>query len=218
MVFDRVLGNAVRFIPGSQKKLYLTFDDGPSIHGTEEVLKVLEKHQVKATFFVIANRAQQSKVLIQQIQNQKHQIGNHSLDHQYRPFFAGKKALLRWIQESEDLLSQQLGTAPVGFRSPAGVRTPELGWALKYLNIPLVLWKTRFFDTVFPWKKERALTSLNREKGGSIILLHDHQKPDFMPLFLDTLNAYIEYGKQIGFEFETLNREICSHPLNPNVD
>jgi peptidoglycan/xylan/chitin deacetylase (PgdA/CDA1 family) len=210
MSFDSFFGNAVRFIPEEKRKVYLTFDDGPSPNGTEQILTLLEKHHVKATFFVIAQKARQSKDLIREIQKRSHGIGNHSLDHTYRPFFQGKKTLTHWIRESEELLSQQIGTPSVGFRSPAGVRTPELKWALKELQLPLILWNTRFYDTVFPWRRNRALHSLKHEKNGSIILLHDHQKNSFISLFLETLNDYIEYGKENGIEFGVLTREACA--------
>jgi peptidoglycan-N-acetylglucosamine deacetylase len=215
---DWILGQAIRSIPSSKKTLYLTFDDGPSERGTDQVLKILDQHQVNATFFLVAEKAKQSQQLVKQIQSYAHGIGNHSLDHTYHHLFRGKKSLLSWVSKAENILSDQIGSPTAGFRPPAGVRTPELNWVLHSLKLPQVLWNVRFFDTVFQWTPKAALKSMDRIQNGSIILLHDHPRSGHFQLFLETLSDYIKYGKQKGFEFSVLDRQLCTevhhHLLN----
>src|SRR5262245_52041165 len=122
------------------KNLYLTFDDGPDPRSTEAVLNVLDKYNAKASFFVITQKARNNLSLIREIKSASHSIGDHSFDHRYRYFFQGRQALLKWVTASTEELNGMLGENNIGFRPPAGIRTPELHWALRKLNIPLIYW------------------------------------------------------------------------------
>ena len=115
-----------------------------------------------------------------------------------------------WIARAEDEIKTLTGRESVGFRPPAGVRTPELAKALRDLQMPMVLWQHRFYDTVFQWTEPRALKSLKAAAPGSIILLHDRQQPRKLPLFLRTLRAYINSAREAGFKFAPLTRAACS--------
>jgi peptidoglycan/xylan/chitin deacetylase (PgdA/CDA1 family) len=172
---------AKRIVPDS-KSLYLTFDDGP-VSSTDDVLKILDRHKIKATFFVVAQTAKKNQAILRNILAAGHSIGNHSLDHSYSHFFKGKQSLLQWIKSSEEEISSLIEGPTVGFRPPAGVRTPELHQALSELQMPLILWRQRFFDTIFPFTFSKARRSLKCVKPGSIILLHDRQDPRRLPLF-----------------------------------
>lgn len=191
---------SIPVVPGSgTKPLYVTFDDGPDPIGTPETLAVLAKHDVKATFFVVAAKAQQHRELLDEIVEAGHAIGNHSLDHTWNAFFARRAVLKDWVAESERVLSDLLGHGTVGFRSPAGVRTPPLAWALDELGLPLVHWNVRFYDKVRPWRADVAVASLARTKPGSIVLLHDSQRSANLSTFVRTLDAYLGAAKAEGF-------------------
>jgi peptidoglycan/xylan/chitin deacetylase (PgdA/CDA1 family) len=198
---------SIRIIQGD-KKIYLTFDDGPSAESTLSVLKVLKDEGVVATFFLVAEKARANPELLQEIITNGHSIGNHSLDHSYRAFFGSKKTMSAWIQASEDVFSK-LGIQSVGFRPPAGVVTPPLIQALKDRKEPLVRWNIRFFDTVIPWTKSRALAALAQTQGGSIVLLHDAQSSRRIENFCLTLESYIRAARLKGFEFGSLTAELC---------
>lgn len=196
-----ILGAPIRFHLNPSKALYLTFDDGPNAIGTPEVLKVLEGENIFGTFFVVASKAQQNRTLLLDIKNRGHSVGNHSLDHRYRNFFKSKTHMLDWIKNSEEILTELLGHPTVGFRPPSGIRTPKLAWALRELDMPLILWNKRFYDTVFSWDEKGALNSLKSTPAGSIVLLHDRQDPKRLPQFLTTLREYIREAKKEGFTF-----------------
>jgi peptidoglycan/xylan/chitin deacetylase (PgdA/CDA1 family) len=206
------LGPCVRSIPGSpeSKSLYLTFDDGPIPTATPTVLEVLERQKIKASFFVVGERAKENSSLLEEIKSQGHGVGNHSMDHQYRVFFQGKKKMLDWIQRSEELLADLLGHKNCGFRSPAGIRTPELHAALKELDLPLVHWRRRFFDTVIPWTRNRAARGLAQLAAGDIILLHEASCLK-NKTFLKTLSWFVEEAIQAGFQFKPLAPELVRH-------
>lgn len=184
----------------TDRRIYLTFDDGPDPNSTDAVLAILAKHKVTATFFVIADQAEKHRDIISRILASGHAIGNHSLNHRYRPFFAGRKTMKAWIQASEEKLRSLIGTSTIGWRSPAGIQTPPLHSVLKELDVPLIHWDTRFYDAVKPWTWDKAERSLTRVKPGSIILLHDKQRQEHRSVFLSTLDRYILSLKACGFQ------------------
>lgn len=209
-----IFKNYITHIPTcSYKKeplpLFLTFDDGPNNYCTESVLKILSEAKAKATFFWIAKKAKNNPNLVNEILKEGHSFGNHSLNHQYRNFFKGENNILDWIRKSEDLLNSITGLSSIGFRSPAGVRTPPLHSALLKLNMPLIHWNVRFFDTTIPWTKKRAHKSLQNMLPGSIILLHDTHRNLQKKIFTQTLRSFIQEANEKQFTFSPLTcREI----------
>lgn len=187
-------------------RVFLTFDDGPDPGATGKVLAILAHHNVKGTFFVVTEKAEQHQDLLQKILADGHAIGNHSLNHQFRPFFAGRKTMFEWINSAEQRLQVLTGAPSVGWRSPAGIRTPPLHFALKQLNLPLIHWDTRYFDAVTPWTWAKAEKSLGMIKAGSIVLLHDKQKKENQETFLATLDRFITELVHRGLRPDRLER------------
>jgi peptidoglycan-N-acetylglucosamine deacetylase len=198
----------LRSIPASfeeeASRLYLTFDDGPDARCTEDVLKLLEVYQARATFFLIAEKAKQHTALVKAMQARGDTIGNHSLDHRYRFFFSRRAVMRDWIVRSEEILSSITGIKTIGFRSPAGIRTPPLHACLKQLQMPLIHWSVRFYDTARVWTVEKARTTLARIQPGAIILLHDTHAGLRREVFLHTLETFLADARQQGFSFEAI--------------
>lgn len=193
-----------RKVSGATKSLYLTFDDGPHPEDTFIVLDILDFYKVKATFFLVAEKALQYASITQEIQRRGHAIGNHSLDHRYGVFFRGKVALSEWVLQAEKIF-QSLGVAPiVGFRPPVGIVTPELKTVLQELKMPLILWNTRFFDSLWRWTEAKALRALKNIQPGSIILLHDVQRAKNKASFQKTLKFFIARAQEQNWQFEKL--------------
>lgn len=192
----------------SNKSVFLTFDDGPDQTSTEKILNLLKSTGAKATFFCVANKAQHHASLLQEIQSEHHKIGNHSLDHHYKVFFSGKNKMLEWIIKSEDILNSILAEKNIGFRSPAGIRTPELHWALDKLQIPLIHWNKRFFDTQIPLTHKRVKKAVQKLNAGDIILLHDGKSVQKFPHFLENLEFFIQKAQERGFLFKSLNSSL----------
>jgi peptidoglycan-N-acetylmuramic acid deacetylase len=207
-VADLVCPGIRKITSSNDKNLYLTFDDGP-LESSETILETLEELKAPATFFVVAANAKANPGYVSKLVGLGHGIGNHSLDHGYRAFFLGRKYMRHWIVSAENTLQDLGGCPTVGFRPPAGVRTPELKWALEDLNLPLVLWKIRFFDTVLSWSEKRALLSLKNTHPGDIILLHDPRPRENLFVFVRTLKKYVEKAREQGFEFKPLTRGLC---------
>lgn len=183
----------------NRANVYLTFDDGPALEGTPQVLNALAKAGSTATFFVVADRAKKHPGLIREILNSGHSVGNHSGDHKYNSFFASDAVLKKWVMESEDSLSQILGRKSIGFRPPAGIVTPPLVRVLRDLKLPLYLWSHRFFDSYLGFRPWLSHISSHAIRGGEIVLLHDAQRSSHLPLFLKTLDIYVEAIKNRGY-------------------
>lgn len=208
-------GRCVRRIPSSAASplLYLSFDDGPAPEATPAVLDALSEHGCKATFFLVAERAERAKGLVSRILEAGHAIGNHSLDHTWNVYFDRPSAMLRWIDEAEQRLQDLCGGETVGFRSPAGVRTPALHWALRKLDIPLVHWDVRSFDRAVAWTEARARRGLAAARPGSIVLLHDTHAPPHLDGFLRTLGIFLAEARRRGFRFAALDRSLVQRAL-----
>ncbi|WII38298.1 polysaccharide deacetylase [Paenibacillus thiaminolyticus] len=110
--------------PGVEEKkpdkvVYLTFDDGPSIH-TKDVLDILAKEQVKATFFVLGQHAKRDQEMVQTIAEAGHAIGNHSYNHEYKELYGSFREFWRQIRETGKVLEDILGYEPRLVRAPGG--------------------------------------------------------------------------------------------------
>lgn len=188
------------------QRVFLTFDDGPNEAFTPRLLAFLAERKVQATFFLVAERARRYPALALAHASYGHSLGNHSLDHRYSHFFRGATHLERWIDAAQDELTQLTGLEPVAFRSPAGVRTPELRAALAACRLPLVHWSHRCFDTVFAFTERKARRAASRLAPGDILLLHDvpHRHPD---AFLRALDLLIGSLRARGLEPSALRKE-----------
>jgi peptidoglycan-N-acetylglucosamine deacetylase len=208
-MYDFFTGPCIRQINDENKSVYLTFDDGPDPYFTPIVLQLLLKLEVKATFFLIGENAQENPHIVEQIIKNGHTIGNHSLDHNTSHYFHQQKHLINWLESSNSLF-KKLKIESIGFRSPLGMKTPPLQKALKELEMILVLWNIRYYDTNNMLDKKRIKKSLNKIKKGSIILLHDTQKEEFRSSFLEALEYLIFEIKSKGLSFKALNKRIIN--------
>lgn len=196
----------VRSLPLHGKEIFLTFDDGPEPGSSERVLEVLGEKGVRATFFLISQKALKHPELVARIRAGGHAIGNHSPDHAYRNFFRLGGGMRAWIERAERDFSSLGVNDLVGFRPPAGIINRHVDKAATAIGLPVILWNERFYDSVVPWGTGRALASARRLSGGSIVLLHDRMKPSRVEGFCRTLERYIEDLRARGFRFSPLTR------------
>lgn len=149
----------------------LTFDDVPDPRFTPQLLDVLRKYQVKATFFVVGSRAERHPELIARIIREGHVIGNHSYNH---PEFGklGMNEFRTQIIRTENILSALAGYKPRLIRPPYGdISEPQLKWA-KAHGYKLVNWNVDSLD----WRglsKAQVRNNIVAHAGkGAIILQH----------------------------------------------
>ena len=160
---------------GARGELALTIDDGPDPRVTPAVLDLLDAAGARATFFCIAERAGEQPALCREIVRRGHGVENHSLRHRHDFSLLGLRGFAREIGRAQDTLAQITGQAPRFFRAPAGLRNPFLDPVLQRLDLQLVSWTRRGFDTTRRGSDPgRVLAALTRGlAGGDILLLHD---------------------------------------------
>jgi peptidoglycan/xylan/chitin deacetylase (PgdA/CDA1 family) len=157
--------------PVTEKKVALTFDDGPDEIFTRLVLDVLKQNKIKATFFVIGRRAEAHPELIVRMIREGHTVGNHSYNHAD----LSKLSVLNFekqIEHTQSILKPMTGYNPKLFRPPYGaINEQQVRWAMDhgYLvinwNVDSLDWKGLSADKV-----SHNILSANRP--GAIILQH----------------------------------------------
>jgi len=155
-----------------EQAVALTFDDGPDPLSTPELLRLLSKHRVQATFFVTGEKASAHPELVKEIVRQGHAIGNHTYSHDNLLLLKGNNHLLAEIEKTQYVL-QELGVNPFAFRPPAGVTSPGLDPVLRRLNLYTVNFSCRAFDGGNRRIRNLSKKILKRVRPDDIILLHD---------------------------------------------
>ena len=172
-IFGRTLVAPAR--PG---EIALTYDDGPNPTATPQLLEVLARHGVRATFFLIGRYVRPQAAIVREIADAGHVIGNHSMTHPWLPFLSDariREELTDCNAELEDVLG-----APVRyFRAPHGARRPyvlkmarELGLVPVQWNVICGDWNPVGADVI----RARAARGIARNQSGrraSNIDLHD---------------------------------------------
>ena len=160
----------------NQKAVAFTFDDGPDPLVTPQVLQLLLKYEVKATFFVIGKKAAEHTELIKEIVQHGHSIGNHSYSHDNLLMFRRRKTIANEIEAAQNLLSD-LGIVPLAFRPPVGITGPRLRPALQNSGMYIVNFSCRAHDGGNRWIQNISKKILKRIRPGDIVLLHDVRPP-----------------------------------------
>jgi peptidoglycan/xylan/chitin deacetylase (PgdA/CDA1 family) len=184
-------------------KVAITFDDGPDRESTIEILKVLKKHQVKATFFCIGSKVEENEHILKEISANGHLIGNHTWSHAYLFDFFLPAKMRREINKTDAIIQQVTGTRLKLFRPPYGVTNPFLSKALKRTKHTVIGWSLRTFDTSIG--NQRVLDKIElRLKNGDIILFHD-TSPNIITLVDDAITLIKQKGIEIVNLDELLN-------------
>lgn len=182
----------------NQKNIALTFDDGPNAKSTTELLAILEKHQVKAHFFLIGKHIEEHPELAKELHNNGHLLGNHSYSHSsFFPLSSTKK--LRYeIEKTNKLIEDITLKKNTYFRPPFGVTNPLIAKAVKELNMTTIGWSLRSYDTIK--SKTNLIEKLKSNlRGGDIVLMHEIESS------LDVVDKFIEYAKENGYRFVLLS-------------
>ncbi len=181
------------------KYISLSFDDGPNTTTTKEVLDVLAKHGVVASFFVVGERiTPESAEVMRLAVSRGCEIENHSYTHDVLAEKSPEELQFE-IQETTRLIEEAIGASPRFFRPPY-IALSETMW--ENISLPFICGYGANDWLPEVTAANRAETIINGAKDGAIILLHDMEGNDYTVEALDTI---IPTLKAQGYEFVTVS-------------
>jgi len=184
----------------SRREIALTFDDGPHPRDTPQVLDVLAKHDVQATFFLVGRYVEQRPHLVRQIHQSGHQLGIHCYRHIPFPL-ENASTLNRQLDQSRNAIANICGVSPEiirHVRPPYGVFTSRTLSHLTKWDYRLVMWNSIPQHWMQPasWTIKQVI---DEALSGSIIVLHDgHGHGRKVAPVVDTIVPRL---KDMGFGF-----------------
>lgn len=206
-IIKKLFSNFIWDIPNSENKVYLTFDDGPTLEITEWVLNQLEQYHAKATFFCIGKNIEQHPEIFKKIIESGHAIGNHTFNHlngwetKTEKYLDNSMQCTEYINKFSD--NRQLTTDNQLFRPPYGKIKSAQAKKLRQKGYKIIMWDVLSADFDQSISKEKCLNNVvNNTQSGSIIVFHDSVKA-FENLEY-VLPRALQHLAKNGFCFETI--------------
>lgn len=183
-------------------KIAMTFDDGPHPKQTEEILNILDKYNVKATFFVIGVNVKNYGKSLDSVIKKGHEIGNHTYSHHVLKSMS-KENILDEISNTENELLRQYGYEPKLLRPPCGAYDSTLIDIATENEMKIVLWNIDTEDWAHTSVDNITKNVLKNVRGGDIILFHDYISGKTNTAA--ALDILIPRLKEMGYEFVTVS-------------
>jgi len=190
--------------PRGQRRIALTFDDGPDPAWTPRVLDRLATNQVRATFFLVGERAERAPDVVRRMAAEGHEVGNHSWSHRSL-WFCGPRATTEEIGRAHERLATLAGAPPRHFRPPWGMVNAAMFRAVRRVGERCVFWSIQP-EGQRPAPAARQVDYvLGRAHPGAIVDLHDAEGTPAAPArLLEALPALIEGLRERGYAFATV--------------
>ena len=187
----------------SEKVIYLTFDAGYENGATERILDTLQKHNVKAAFFLVGNYIEKNADLVRRMAEEGHTVGNHTMHHPDMSGISDKQAFTRELQDLEALYREKTGKSlPKYYRPPQGIYSEENLKMAKELGYRTVFWSLAYVDwknDSQPTKEEAFAKLLPRIHPGAVVLLHSTSETN-----AEILDELLTKWEEMGYRFGTL--------------
>ena len=211
---EDILVDAVK--ADGEKKAYLTFDDGPNNSVTPEVLDVLRRYNVKATFFLVGTLIEKNPDVARRLYDEGHCLANHSYNHNYDELYADSEAFMTQVKKTEELIKGITCDEyyPKVFRFPGG------GYQAGKHGDAKQEYKTAIGEAGYRYCDWNSLTGDAESKSPSadsiierlkkttdgkediVILMHDAIAKK---ITAQTLPQVLEYLISQGYSFDTLD-------------
>lgn len=202
------------------KTVYLTFDDGPSKR-TSEILDILDKEGIKATFFIIGKEGAGQKDLLKRMADEGHTIGIHTYSHIYSSIYSSVESYLDDFNKTFQLIYDTTGVKPKVFRFPGG--SINRYSAQDYEEI--IAEMTRRGFTYYDWNASSGdansiatansvynnIVQSSEGKDRIILLMHDSIGKSYT---VSALPNVIEYYKAKGYKFEPITNDVSPIAFN----
>jgi len=178
-----------------KKVVYLTFDDGPIPEITPWVLDVLDRYNIKATFFCVGDNVRKHPEIYQMLQDRGHHIGNHTFHH-IQGLKTNTQSYLEDVQEARQLIDSKL------FRPPYGhIRFPQFSALKKQYKV--IMWDVVTRDYSHLMTADQVFEVVKKyTRNGSIIVFHDSLKSGNR--MKESLPRSIEWLLEQGYSFQLI--------------
>ncbi|HGT1553441.1 TPA: polysaccharide deacetylase family protein [Clostridioides difficile] len=194
-----------------EKILALTFDDGPDEDFTPQVLDILKKNDVKATFFVVGEKVEYNKELLKRQYDEGHEIGNHTFTH-INVAKNSYSSVEKEITDTQNIIKSVIGVEPKIFRPPYRAMSKSVCDIIVSKGMNIILWSNLDpRDWSNPGVDAIINTILTKVQNGNIILLHDYNtKRNDKSQTIQALKVVIPKLKERGYKFVTVS-ELIQH-------
>ena len=194
-----------------EKMLALTFDDGPDEVFTPQILDILKKYNVRATFFVVGEKVAYNKEIIKREFDEGHEIGNHTYSH-INVAKQSYDTIATEIGNTQDAIKSVTGEEPRSFRPPYRAISRDMCNIIKERDMNIILWT---YVDAKDWQNPGS-SSIVRSietgiQNGCIILLHDYNKiRNPKSQTIEALDVIIPDLIEKGYKFVTVS-ELVDH-------
>lgn len=194
-IFRPFLGKLTWRRSSSSKVIYLTFDDGPVPEVTPLVLNLLDKYNVKATFFCVGENVRNNPELYNEILRRGHRTGNHTFNH-VKGFNVPTSEYVANVDKAAEFIDSKLFRPPYGRIKRNQIRNLKSRYEI-------IMWDLLTFDYNQKIEKETIIKRVKRQsRNGSIVVFHDSLKAKNN--MLSVLPLAIEFWNSKGYTFELL--------------
>jgi peptidoglycan-N-acetylmuramic acid deacetylase len=187
----------------SEKVIYLTFDAGYENGCTAKILDVLQKHQVKAAFFLVGNYIEKNENLVRRMVKEGHIVGNHTMHHYDMSKLSDKAAFSKELTDLETLYKTATGMdMPKYYRPPQGIYSEENLRMAKELGYKTVFWSLAYVDwnnDAQPSREQAFSKLLPRIHNGAVVLLHSTSQTN-----AEILDELLTKWKEMGYHFASI--------------
>jgi len=196
VLLKKIFPNQVWSLPAQEKKLYLTFDDGPTPGITEWVLDELKNYKAKASFFLVGKNIEQHPDIVKRIRKEGHAVGNHTYNH-VNGWQTATSSYIKNSLKCGELVDTNL------FRPPYG-RITQMQTRIMNNRYKIIMWDVLSGDFDHSISKDKVVKNvLSNTAPGSIIVFHDSIKAQARMQY--ALPRVLEHYSEQGFKFEKLS-------------
>lgn len=196
------------------KRVFLTFDDGPTKEVTPYILDILDKYNIKATFFVLGTNVRNNPDILKRAYESGHYIANHGYSHKYSSIYKSVDTVLEEYNKTEQIIKNALNNTNYSshlFRFPGGSHGGEYEKVkkqarkkLKEEGIAYMDWSALTYDAIGVDSKEKILENLENTMNGwnnVVVLMHDSADKQ---ITYESLEDVIKYLQGKGYAFKNI--------------
>ena len=192
-----------RSIKTDKMQIAITFDDGPHPRLTQEILAILERYNVKSTFFMVGENVINYPDTARAVLTAGHEVGNHTFSHSHIEKLS-EHQVREELARCEDALEELFEYRPHLFRPPEGALNEYVEYCTEHFDYTLILWSLDTRDWEVKNAEQIAEAVLSKIAPGDIVLMHDYigyqsKTPEALEIILPKLI-------EMGYEPVTVGR------------